>query len=188
VFLYEDFFKSETVYNDAKWNEFTTKKLDIMHKELEKNKFVLFTDGDIVFENPYFIIDPYRRMIENDKLELLVQDEHPINGICSGFYIIRKNDNTQKLFSNKTLLERNAYSNNDQEYINSLIRNREIVSQRLHKEQYSNGRYYYEVLDNKSEKDYENYLIHFNWLKGGESKRNKMIHYDKWYMGKLSYK
>lgn len=188
VFLYEDFFKGETIFNDDKWNEFTTKKLAIMHKELEKHNFVLFTDGDIVFENPYFIIEPYRRMIENNKLELLVQDEHPINGICSGFYIIRKNDNTLNLFSNKTLLERNAYSNNDQEYINGLIRKKEIVSQRLPKEQYSNGRYYYEVLDGKSEKDYENYLIHFNWLKGGDAKRNKMIQYDKWYMGNLSYK
>ena len=188
VFLYEDYFKNETRYNDDKWNEFTTKKLDIMHKELENNKFVLFTDGDIVFENPYFIIDPYRKMIENNNIELLIQDEHPINGICSGFYIIRKNDNTLNLFSNKTLLERNAYSNNDQEYINSLIRKREINSQRLSKEQYSNGRYYYEILADKNIKDYENYLIHFNWLKGGEAKRNKMKQYNKWYMGNSNYK
>jgi hypothetical protein len=188
VFLYEDYFRNETRYNDENWNEFTTKKLDVMHSELKNNKFVLFTDGDIVFENPYFIIDCYRRMIENDKIELLVQDEHPINGICSGFYIIRQTKNTLNLFSNETLIDRNAYSHNDQDYINGLIQKREIISQRLPKEQYSNGRYYYEVLSKQDIKDYENYLLHFNWLKGGDTKRNKMIHHGKWYMGKLNYK
>ena len=187
VFLYEDYFNGETRYADNKWNEFTTKKLDIMHSELEKNDFVIFTDGDIVFEDPYFIIDCYREMIRNPKLELYVQDEHPINGICSGFYIIRKTQNTLNNFSNQILKERDAYSNNDQEYINDLIKKKQIVSKRLPKEQYCNGRYYYEILSKKEKKEYNNYLIHFNWLRGGESKRNKMVEYKKWYMGNLKH-
>lgn len=188
VILYENYFSGETIFADGKWNEFTTKKLDIMHTELEKNDFVLFTDGDIVFERAEFVIDCYRQIKENNNIELLIQDEHPLNGVCSGFYIIRKNSNTLNLFSKKTLLEKNAYTKNDQDYINSIIKENNIISKRLSKEQYSNGRYYWEVLRKKEYKEYENFLIHFNWLKGAETKRNKMLEYNRWYMGDLKHK
>ena len=186
VFLHEDYYSGETRYNDQKWNEFTTKKLDIMNTELMKHKFVLFTDGDIVFENPYFLIDIYRK-IKTSNNEMLIQDEHPLNGICSGFYIIRQNANTLKIFSKENLESENAYSMNDQDYINGLIMKNRIKSARLPKEQYSNGRYLYEVLSKKDKKDYDNYILHFNWLRGGNSKRSKMIEYKKWYMGDLKH-
>lgn len=187
VYLHEDLIKEESIFSDKNWSFLTMKKLDIMYKELETSKYVLFTDGDIVFENPYFIIDPYRKMLEND-LELYVQDEHPINGICSGFYIIKSNDNVKNLFSKDSLIKHLGENKNDQDFINKLIQGNKIKSKRMPKEQYSNGRYYYDVLSKKNYKDYENYIIHFNWLKGGESKRNKMVQYKKWYMGDLKHK
>ena len=187
VILYEDYFGHETSYADKNWNEYTARKLDIMHSELQKYDFVLFTDGDIVFENAYFLIDAYRRMLNNPSVELFIQHEYPRSGPCSGFYIIRKTPNTLNLFSKKTLIEKQAYSKNDQGYIGELMTQKLLSFQYLPDAQYPNGNYIKEI-DKKERKDTDPYLRHYNFIKGAEEKRRRMISHNRWYMGSLNYK
>ena len=91
-------------FRKGNWHNITKRKFDIIHKELLENKFVCFTDGDIVFLDKNFMnycldyIQDNDLVIQNDALN---NSNH--NNLCSGFMFIRSNEKTINLLIQKML-------------------------------------------------------------------------------------
>lgn len=165
-------------FQDSNWNTVTFQKFHLISEYLKTNKFVLFTDGDIVFKNSFFINYLYLTMLNKPNLDMLIQREWQGNHsmhLCSGFIMIRQNERTLKFFDEKTLKENNANNaQNDQAYLNT--HKMELNYEVLNLDLFPNGRYYYQKEPSSP------FIVHFNYLKGIESKKTKMKHYKMWYI------
>ncbi len=178
VELYDNSLKELSSYNDKNWNLVNMKKIDIIRTQMDKYKYVLQTDGDIVFENPMFLLKVYDAIRSNTNKDIIGQLEHPQNIICGGFYVIRSNEKMLNLYDPKTLVERKAYEGHDQDYIMKLKNDsKEINVDYFDKETFPNGNIlFYRGLHR------EPYMMHFNYISGFRNKVNKMIDKNKWYM------
>ena len=109
--------------------------------------------------------------------ELLIQSEGMQNDddsdLCTGFMLIRSNENTRDIF-NPIHLENYRYDKNweDQRYINEL--KDRLKYKKLPLELYPNGRYY-----KKNKDKIKPHLIHFNWIIGHD-KQQQMKESGKW--------
>jgi hypothetical protein len=159
------------------WADITFQKFNIIYQNLLTHKFVLFTDGDIVYENNEFI----NFLLQNiKKKDMLIQNESQTNDgnyLCTGFMFIQSNDKTISLFNpinvnkNKQMIGSNW---EDQTYINDFKHT--LKYKTLPLELFPNGKYYYDNCHRITP-----YMIHFNWVVG-HTKKEKMIHYEKWYL------
>ena len=74
-------------FGNGNWNDITFYKFEIIYKHLLNNKYVCFTDGDIVYENNKlfdFLLD---NIEDND---LLIQSEgFHVDILCTGFIFIK---------------------------------------------------------------------------------------------------
>lgn len=164
------------LFRKGDWAKITIKKFDIIYSNLLRYDYVLFTDGDIIYENPDFIqflkdnIGNNDILIQNDTLENNSDKE-----LCSGFMMIKSNKNTLEIFNpNNVIKYINVKNWDDQVYINS-------VKQKLHfaklpLDLFPNGRYYYQNTMSLTPM-----MIHFNWVIGHE-KKAKMQKHGKWYL------
>jgi hypothetical protein len=167
-------FSKMASYKDENWSLVTLHKLKAIHTELQTKKYVLFFDGDIVFENIKFLTDTYERMIAKPELDLVCQVEYYIDkkSLCSGFLMIKSSDKTKDFFNPESYLTNGKY-NNDQDYLND---NKEKLNyERLPCEYYPNGKWHRE----KNPK--HPYMIHFNFAKGND-KMVRMKKNGKWYV------
>lgn len=177
VYLHDNSLKEFSSYNDNNWNLVNMKKVDIIRKQMNNYKYVLQTDGDIVFENPLFLVHVYKKIKQNENIDIYGQLEHPRSVICGGFYVIRSNENMLNLYDPKTLVERNAYEGHDQDYIMGLLQNKEINVGFFDRELFPNGNLLmYRGLRR------EPYMIHFNYITGYDTKLKKMKEFKKWYL------
>ena len=172
-------FSRGSSFEDKNWSSVTIQKLFLIHQELLKSNFVLFTDGDIVYKNEVFLPYLYRKMLENTNIDMLIQTDWVggANDLCTGFFIVRKNNKTLDFFNPETII-RNMNKNtkkwrDDQVYINYFKKTLNIIELPIDK--FPNGRYFY----NKEPKS--PFLVHFNYLKGISTKQNKMKQYNMWY-------
>ena len=162
-------------FRKGNWHNITKRKFDIIHKELLENKFVCFTDGDIVFLDKNFMnycldyIQDNDLVIQNDALN---NSNH--NNLCSGFMFIRSNEKTINLFNPKNVEKDIKPGWGDQLYINKI--KTELKYKPLTLQLFPNGKYYYD-----NSKKLQPMMIHFNWVIGHE-KKAKMEHYNKWYI------
>lgn len=169
----------EQKYKKDEWNTVTMQKINIIYKELHNYEYLILFDGDIVFnkiEFKDFLID---KMVANTELDLLGQHEFKNDNsdlICSGFYIVRSNDNTKKCFDAESCMTNQKYLKNDQDYLNSVRRH--LKWQHLPIHLFPNGKYYYEFHNNKEQA----YIIHFNFLIGTGAKKSRMKCYCKWFL------
>lgn len=171
-------FRKESVcYLEENWNTVTLQKINIINQELNNYEYVILFDGDIVFNNIKFIDFLLNKMNNNKELELFAQHEFKDNAseiICSGFYILRSNNNTKKYFNSENYLD-GKYNNNDQEYLNSI--KKYFKWEFLPIELFPNGKYYYDYHNNREEA----YLIHFNFVRFHD-KESKIKNYKKWFL------
>jgi hypothetical protein len=172
----EQFSKFET-YQNGNWSNITYYKFEIIYKNLLKNKYVCFTDGDIVYENNTFFDFLLQNIGDND---MLIQSEGlDIDDLCSGFMFIKSNDCTLSIFNPKNTESFKNISNwDDQVYVNNNKYKMKYITLPL--SLFPTGNYYYKYSNNINP-----YMIHFNWLRGHE-KKQKMIEYNKWF-GKVNY-
>ena len=149
------------------WNTMMLSKMKCIHKELLKNKYVFYTDSDIVFENNYCI----KYLIDNlHTYDILIQNNNDLD-LCAGFMFIKSSDITINLFETKNI-DINEFKC-DQSYINS---NKYLYKyKRLPEELFPAGRFYYE-----NNKNIYPFIIHFNWIRGNK-KMDKMQTYNKCY-------
>lgn len=164
-------------FKDNMWNTVTMKKIDAVREHMQSSKYILHTDGDIVYEDPFFLVDAYLRMESNKTLDVISQVNHPRNHICSGYYIIRCTAKTKKLYDKDTLIKSDAYSDNDEEYMCKLAEDKKINVEFFDREFYPNGNIlFYRGLKVKP------YMMHFNYISGYQSKIQRMKSENKWYI------
>jgi hypothetical protein len=163
----EQFSKLET-HQVENWSNITYYKFEIIYEKLLKNKYVCFTDGDIVYENND-IFDFLLQNIGNN--DMLIQSEGLyIDELCSGFIFIKSNELTLSIFNPKNI---QSFKKDDQMYVNNNKYKMKYI--KLPLTLFPTEKYYYKYGNN-----IKPYMIHFNWVKGHE-KKQKMIEYNKWF-------
>jgi hypothetical protein len=157
------------------WSKIVQYKFRIIYEELKTHDYVLYTDGDIVYENPEFYeyllrkVGIYDMLIQSEGLKD-TSDEV----LCSGFMFIKSNPTTLNLFNPiHTEKYRDIVGWGDQLYVNSI--KEQLAYSFLPLNLYPNGRFYYQHSDTLNP-----YIIHFNWVKGHE-KQERMQKYSKWF-------
>ena len=166
-------------FHSKNFKDVTYYKLNVIHSVLERYKYVLLVDGDIVFDKGDFLPYVYDIMKEKPSLDLVCQIEYCIKNkkvflgvLNSGFMLIRSNENTKKFFNAP------GYSNkkyiNDQDYLNKNKHN--LNYEGLPVELFPNGCFFYE------KKPQDSKIVHFNYVSGIENKINKIKHYDRWFI------
>lgn len=164
------------LYREGNWASIVQYKFKIIYDELLKNDFVLYTDGDIVYES----IKCFSYLLSNiEDSDMLVQNDRMSNDnsteICSGFMFIKSNQTTRKLF-NPELTEKYKDEKEwgDQIYINQIKYN--LKYRCLPLELFPNGKYFYTNVNKITP-----YMIHFNWAVGHQ-KYQKMKQYNRWFI------
>jgi hypothetical protein len=177
VILYDCKLGNLSIFDDKNWNNITMKKINIAETLMKKYKYVLHSDGDIVFINPYFYIDTYLEL-KNNNVDIVAQPRHPSSNICAGYYIINSSDKTLNLYSNNMLLERKATEDRDDEvYLEKLIAEKKLTLKVLDREYYPNGNITkYRGLQKIP------YMIHFNYMKGINEKSEFIKKLKLWYL------
>jgi hypothetical protein len=177
-------------YKAGNWSNITHRKFEIIHENLLKHPFVCFTDGDIVYQNGAF----YKYLFDNiGDSDMLIQSEGMMDSdtshLCTGFMFIRSNERTLSVFDPKSSEQfKDVLGWDDQVYINSVRDKLKINTLPLWL--FPNGRYHY-----KKHENYLNYhklsflnalpkpyLIHFNWLYGGNLKKDVMKYFKMWFV------
>lgn len=158
------------IFNSKNWNKIMMQKFYIIYENLLKYDYVLFTDGDIVFENCDFIEYLIDNIKDND---LLIQNEYGTDSVCAGFMFFRSNDKIKHYMNPKNIVYREN-NWNDQIYIDSI--KSKLKYKMLDLELFPNGRYY---MDKQGKMN--PYMIHFNFLVG-DNKQKAMESYGKWYL------
>ena len=170
----------------ANWESITKRKFDIIHKELLKNKYVCFTDGDIVYFKKKFMqycldnIEDNDLLIQNDSV---LRDDNDHSNLCTGFMFIKSSDLTQHLFNPKVVYEKVNKDWNDQIHVNEYILNK-IKYKVLPLDLFPNGGKYLRVMDHQPEvrKTFDPLMAHFNYVLGSFRKINHMKRLGKWYL------
>ena len=97
---------------------------------------------------------------------------------------IKSNEKTLSIFDPKSSEEfKDVLGWDDQVYINAVRDQLKIKTLPL--AMFPNGRYYYANFPLKRIsiiRRSEPYLIHFNWVYGGDAKKQKMIEFKKWFV------
>ncbi len=168
--------KEFQVFRKGNWSNITFKKFEIIYENLRKFDYVLFTDGDIIFENP----DIIKYLMDNiGNADILIQNDTmtdgDINQLCTGFMLVRSSSITRQFFNP---IYSRKYTNieglDDQAYLNSV--KFKLNFKLLPLDLFPNGQYFY-----ANSQRLTPYMIHFNWCVG-HVKKEKMLAYKKWFL------
>ncbi len=188
--------KNMAIFGSDTFGEVMKLKLMVVHHCLKKSKYVLFTDGDIVYFKEGFIeylvdnIGDNNILIQNDKTEGAVSmgDKKPV--CCAGFMFIKQNDETLKIYDMNT--EDPLYRNyldtskrsghfDDQIYLRR-IRNshQERVKMKLLPSALFPTYFVYRHRVKLNPPD-QKYLLHYNYLTSSDKKKT-MVGRGNWYI------
>jgi len=168
----KDFVK---IYKEG-WDIMMLSKMKCIHKELLKNKYVFYTDSDIVFENNYCI----KYLIYNlHNYDILIQNNSDLD-LCAGFMFIKQTEETLKMYNIETtdplyreLLTTSKRGDNfdDQIYLRRL-RNEHNDRIKMHILPSYLFPTYYIVKKKLVPKNWdEKYLLHYNYLTGADKRK-----------------
>ena len=158
-------------FRTSNWGDIVSKKFDIITENLKTHKYVLITDGDIVFTNENAINYLLENIEDND---MIIQSGSG-GRLCSGFFMLRSNEKTIKMFDPKNIEEKKTEKKwGDQKYLNNI--KKQMKFKRLPRELYPTGKVYYENADT-----IQPYIIHFNYVVG-HKKKQKMLKHNHWYL------
>jgi GR25 family glycosyltransferase involved in LPS biosynthesis/molybdopterin-guanine dinucleotide biosynthesis protein A len=165
--------------SDKEWVLMMSNKIRIIYDALQNNNYVLFTDGDIVFENKDFMEHCYLQLRKHN-VDMVTQadnnwlNENNEDWICCGFMFIESNNRTIELFKDLYIKITSEFLD-DQPLINSDYCKNKFTYKLLDRNLFSTGGYYEKYLPNAP------YMIHFNCF-FTDTKREKMKQYHKWYI------
>jgi hypothetical protein len=159
-------------YNTIQFQSITIRKLQVIQGNM--NDEVLWIDNDIVlFQN---IIDDVRRYPGN----FVMQDD--IWGFCTGFFLVRPTNHSQKLIQNSIRALANATKpmTNDQHAFNSeyskLIKQSfGFIISKLPQDQYPNGEIYFNRNQRSNAK-----IVHSNFLSTTAEKVARFKEHNMW--------
>ena len=157
--------------SNKEWVLMMSNKIRIICDALQNNNYVLFTDGDIVFENKDFMEHCYLELRKHN-VDMVAQADD--NQICCGFMFIESNNRTIELFKDLYIKITSEFLD-DQPLINSDYYKNKFTYKLLDRNLFSSGGYYEKYLPKSP------YMIHFNCF-FTDTKREKMKQYNKWYI------
>ena len=159
------------------WASITSYKIYAIHNELVKGNDVIFTDGDIVFDQ-----DPIQYLVDNiGDNDLLIQNDNqdiPSRAMCSGFFYMKSNEKTINITDFDTICKNIDSFSNDQQYLRRFEKQLKVAY--LDLDLFPNGKYYRENIGN-SQIRIKPYIIHFNY-DVSEQKIKRMKMFGKWYI------
>lgn len=169
-------FKHMPKFRDENWNKVVINKFNIIFDNLLTSEYVLFTDGDIVYEKNGFV-EFCLDKIQKDGADILIQNDgdhdSSRNNLCTGFMFIKSNETTRNFFDPSKINIQTFRC--DQIHINHNKHKLHLSVLPLHL--FPNGGYY---KSHQSSID-EPFLIHFNWC-GGDQKIRWMKNCQKYYV------
>ena len=168
-----DIVKNPTHYGTIDFNIFMYYKVKVIKNELKNNKYVTYTDGDVVFKKTFNDI-----FKDCNKYDLIALKDFDVNNpsktsICAGFMVLKSNFKTKYLFNPNTI-SKNNFEIHDQEIINS--KKKWIRYKYLDHKLFCNGSYFLENSENL-----DPVLIHFNYIVG-DHKKEVMKEKNCWYI------
>lgn len=146
--------------------------------------YVLFTDGDVVFERSDVLTYLHQAM-DSHSHDMVIQNDtlHDQNSrnMCTGFFMLRNCEKVRKSFHpeyiNRLVSTTRRNKMNDQELFNSYVQPAaQLDIHILPVSLFPNGAVYM-----KRYKSLHPYIIHFIWI-SGKQKINKMREFNKWYV------
>ena len=155
-----------TNYHREGWANVTFCKIEIIHNELLKHKHVIFTDGDIVFENNKFIDYCFDQL--QDK-EAIFQKDPYNEDINSGFMLLKSTDNVKNAFNPENIDKKSFIC--DQPFVNSILH--KFTYKTLSTKLYT----HLPIYDSKNNP----HMIHFTYVKGSHKKKY-MKELGKWFI------
>lgn len=161
-------------YRQGNWHEVVINKFKIIYENLLRHKYVLITDGDIVFEKGNKVFEFLNKV--KDDYEMVIQEDWGFNCCCSGFMMFRATENMLKILNPMNVTIKKG--SGDQNVINNNLKNMKYM--KLPIELFPNGKYFYNHNKENGKQKKDPYMIHFNCVVGME-KKTRMIKYNKWY-------
>ena len=164
-------------YFDDKFGEIMLKKFHIIFSALNKSKYVLYLDGDIVVKKD---IKNYLQKYIGEADIVFQNDKRPSKpnqiNLCAGFMYIRSNKKTLRFFDPEKMPVKKIvnYKTHDQTHINKS--KAKFKYKVLPLDIFPNDPHFY---NNNSKIDPA--IIHFNYLVGNE-KIDKIKSYGEWYI------
>lgn len=163
------------IFRQGNWSNITFYKFEVIHKCLKSKRFVLFTDGDIVFEKNGFMEYLIDQIEDND---LLIQHDHDsstgLSDLCSGFMLIASSPKTLELFDPCNMTQfRSQVGWDDQVYVNAI--KHQLNVKVLPDELFPCGAVFYKTPEMRP------YMIHFNHVIGHD-KKGRMQRHGRWYI------
>ena len=158
-------------------------KLALVRRALLTHRFVVYTDGDIVYERPGVLAycltamgDTVDLLTQNDELQDSMNDtEHCL---CAGFMCVRATPRMLALLDVPPEVVRTDAAWDDQSYLRKVVRP-QVVWRQLPLALFCNGRYFLQHAHDTTP-PLRPLLTHFNWLKGDDAKRETMKRYGRW--------
>jgi len=160
---------------DGEFGKIMISKFEAIHDSLQKNKFVLYIDGDVVIKkdfNEYF----QKNIDNNDFLFQLDYNPKRIeqNDLCAGFMFIKSSNKSVELFNPepKKVSEIIELPSHDQTYLN--LNKKEFKYKFLPLSEFPNGAYFTNFKTKPS-------IVHFNYIIG-KNKKKIMQKMGEWYL------
>ena len=176
------------------WPRLMWLKCEVMRRALTTHKFVVFTDGDIVYERAGAVEHCVERLLAGDGAggagapELLMQCDGLRDGggdgwgLCAGFMAARVTPAVVDAFT----VDEGSLSPSwdDQRHLNALLQRGALVHRALPLDLFPNGQFW---MRHKGRlralpRAHSPFLVHFNWMISHE-KRENMRGDGKWYVG-----
>eukprot|EP00325_Prymnesiales_sp_UTEX-LB-985_P015178 CAMPEP_0174756668 /NCGR_PEP_ID=MMETSP1094-20130205/106872_1 /TAXON_ID=156173 /ORGANISM="Chrysochromulina brevifilum, Strain UTEX LB 985" /LENGTH=221 /DNA_ID=CAMNT_0015962577 /DNA_START=554 /DNA_END=1219 /DNA_ORIENTATION=- len=184
--MHEEGCGSFLAWKEKGWPRLMWLKCEVMRRALSSHRFVIFTDGDIVYERRGGLAYCVQQLIEGeDAPELLMQRDGMRDdgddgwGYCAGFMAARSTTATRNAFSVDEGVLTPGWD--DQRHLNAIRDSLRLKGLPL--SLFPNGQYWSMHKDALRRAWTGPYLIHYNWLVGDAGKRDAMRGDGKWYLG-----
>jgi len=169
------------IYGSENFNQTVMKKLDLVCSYLREGNTILFVDVDIVFlKNP---VDELLSQLGAGKDAVFQNAGTPRSQeVNTGFFIVAPTQAAISLFDvgNWNPQETRMRDIEDQQYINLKLESeeyKEFAYSTLPLRQFPTGNYWF-----TEKADSEPTLVHYNYIKGVDTKINRMQRYGHWFV------
>lgn len=191
--MHEEALATFLQWKEKGWARLMWLKCEAMRRALATHEFVVFTDGDITYERRgaiAYCVDvllgrgPMPSASGAPPPELVMQNDGMLDsmkdgwGLCAGFMAARRTPATLGAFTVDEAVLTPGWD--DQRHLNSLLDQLRVHALPL--ELFPNGQYYKRHEERLARARPGPYLVHWNWLVGGE-KRKAMVAASRWYVG-----